>query len=203
MKTQDKARIQRLAHGPKATQEFPQSLIAQHERYGLTEKQWAWVDKLVEEAENPPPPPEPGPDLLGLYVLIGQAAERLKYPKIRLKTSNYTPVVISRAGSRSKYEGALNITDGKPYGENRWFGRVNQDGEFIRSRACTDEVVDLLIKLAENPAKVASEYGRATGNCCFCAKSLTDERSVEVGYGPVCAENFSLPWGGINQEDAA
>jgi len=34
-----------------------------------------------------------------------------------------------------------------------------------------------------------------TGNCCFCRRELTDKRSTEVGYGPICADHFSLPWG--------
>lgn len=44
-------------------------------------------------------------------------------------------------------------------------------------------------------ATFASEYGHAHGYCVFCALELTDERSVAVGYGKVCAERRSLPWG--------
>jgi hypothetical protein len=44
-------------------------------------------------------------------------------------------------------------------------------------------------------AEEAAAFGRATGCCVFCARELTDDRSVEVGYGPVCAANNELPWG--------
>lgn len=62
-------------------------------------------------------------------------------------------------------------------------------------RDSTPELESFLQKFAEDPARVAAEEGKRTGNCVFCAKQLTDERSVAVGYGPQCAEKYSLPWG--------
>lgn len=44
-------------------------------------------------------------------------------------------------------------------------------------------------------AEDAAKFGHVTGQCVFCSRKLTDERSVTVGYGPVCAERESLPWG--------
>lgn len=44
-------------------------------------------------------------------------------------------------------------------------------------------------------AEDASKFGHVTGQCVFCARRLTDERSIAVGYGPVCAEHNALPWG--------
>jgi len=44
-------------------------------------------------------------------------------------------------------------------------------------------------------AEHAGWFGRLHGICCFCAKDLTDDRSIEVGYGPVCAKKHHLPWG--------
>lgn len=44
-------------------------------------------------------------------------------------------------------------------------------------------------------ADEAAAFGHATGHCVFCARELTDDRSVEVGYGPVCAGKNNLPWG--------
>lgn len=41
----------------------------------------------------------------------------------------------------------------------------------------------------------AAEFGHRTGQCVFCLRHLTDERSVSVGYGPICAGNNGLPWG--------
>lgn len=33
----------------------------------------------------------------------------------------------------------------------------------------------------------AAEFGKIYGTCCRCAAPLTDERSIERGYGPICA----------------
>lgn len=44
-------------------------------------------------------------------------------------------------------------------------------------------------------AEEAAEFGRTTAHCVFCARELTDGRSVDVGYGPVCAAHNGLPWG--------
>lgn len=44
----------------------------------------------------------------------------------------------------------------------------------------------------------AAKFGHITGQCVFCARKLTDERSIAVGYGPVCAEREGLPWGEPN-----
>lgn len=44
-------------------------------------------------------------------------------------------------------------------------------------------------------AEQASEFGRITESCIFCSRTLTDDRSKEVGYGKKCAQNHDLPWG--------
>ena len=42
-------------------------------------------------------------------------------------------------------------------------------------------------RLTEDQARA---FGKQHGFCCACARSLDDERSLAVGYGPVCASNF-------------
>ena len=44
-------------------------------------------------------------------------------------------------------------------------------------------------------AEWASAYGHRTGQCVFCFRDLSDERSVHVGYGKECASKHGLPWG--------
>ena len=52
-----------------------------------------------------------------------------------------------------------------------------------------------LSELTKVTAEQAAAFGHLTGNCVFCDRELTDERSISVGYGPVCAKNHGLPWG--------
>jgi hypothetical protein len=44
-------------------------------------------------------------------------------------------------------------------------------------------------------ADEAARFGKCVGACVFCARRLDDTRSVNAGYGPVCAGNLGLPWG--------
>lgn len=46
-------------------------------------------------------------------------------------------------------------------------------------------------------AEKAAAFGKMYGVCVFCGLTLTHEASIEVGYGPVCAENHGLPWGHV------
>ena len=41
--------------------------------------------------------------------------------------------------------------------------------------------------------QAAIEYAKLTNNCSFCGLGLTNDYSVVVGYGPICAENWGLP----------
>ena len=47
-------------------------------------------------------------------------------------------------------------------------------------------------------AAEAASLGHTTHHCCFCGLELTDDgdnKSIDVGYGPVCARKNNLPWG--------
>jgi hypothetical protein len=99
------------------------------------------------------------------------------------------------AGERSKQPGVINVTDGGPFGNNKWYGRVMPDGEWVACRNDYPELaaVALLLKrLGEDPLAVAAEFGKMSGMCAFCGKALSDDKSVAVGYGPVCAQKWNL-----------
>jgi hypothetical protein len=131
----------------------------------------------------------------GVFALFEQAiSNKLKYPKIRLQTCDGSPVMLARAGDKSRYTGQIMVTDGRPFGANTYYGRVDTNGVFFPA-APSSGVRDLLMRLSADPAGVAAEYGRLTGNCCFCGLRLTDARSTAVGYGPICADKFGLGWG--------
>lgn len=134
-------------------------------------------------------------DLEPVVRLLDRAASKLKWPKLRLKVDGQN-VQLGRAGDRSRHPGAVNVTDGRGFENSTWFGRINRDGTFTASRKTSPEVIALLTELARDPEAVATAYGRETGACCMCGRDLTDARSTERGYGPNCAENWGLPWGG-------
>ena len=178
--------------------DFAGSLISNFNRYGrLSEKQMAWVNTLVARAMAPKTMPvvTETVNFQAIQDLFDRAAKNLRRIKIKLQAPNGQPVAFGRAGALSKYAGQIMITDGQPFGQNKFFGRIDVDGSFYGTRSADQTVVDLVKEFAGDPAGTAGRYGRLTGGCSFCNHSLKDDRSTEVGYGPVCAKNFGLVWG--------
>lgn len=185
---------------PAKDQDFAASMVKNIEKYnGATPKQKYWVAQLIARAQNPqaatPQPTQAVGSFTKVYALFAVAKKTLKFPKVRLQVADTLPVVLSMAGAKSKYEGTINVTDGGPFGQNKWYGRVAADGTWTQGKMAFPEmgqVETLLKKLGESPEATAAEYGQLTGYCCFCNRSLTDEKSTAVGYGPVCAAKFGL-----------
>lgn len=179
-------------------QSFARDLVANFDRRGdLSDKQWMWVDRLTERATNPAPAQrtESIGDFSGVAALFERAKQKLRYPKITLQVGPQ-PIQLSLAGSRSKYEGQVQVTDGGPFGANTYFGRVDQQGTWTQGRGATDQeldaVRDFLRAFSNDPAGTAKKHGRLTGRCCFCNTPLKDEHSTAAGFGPVCAKNYGL-----------
>lgn len=66
---------------------------------------------------------------------------------------------------------------------------VRQDEE----RWTFDYAPGVIRNLSEDTAMTleeAKEFGALYGTCCVCARTLTNEESIEAGIGPVCASKF-------------
>ena len=104
------------------------------------------------------------------------------------------------AGPKSKTPGAIMVTGTGSFETRPYYGKITGGACIPASQrnepSTLASVTALLLAFAADPAGTAAAYGRATGVCSFCARQLTDERSVSVGYGPICADTYSLPWGG-------
>lgn len=177
--------------------EFGRSLVSKAAKYDPSPAQLAWMHILVVETECPVKKDKPKSKgiLATIRALIDLGFEKLQYPKVRLQTEGGQRIKMQRAGNGSKNPGRINITDGLPYGESKWFGFISIDGEFVPSNSAPQEVIDAIIAFDADPRATAQGYGTHTGNCCFCGKELTDPKSVAVGYGSTCAGHFGLPYG--------
>lgn len=173
-----------------------------HKRNGkLSEKQIHWVEVLYKKALGVEPEQAAAQNvgnLEGLVNLFTLAKSNLKYPKIVLEVSGY-PLKLSLAGPNSKYKGSVLITDGGPYGSNKWYGAVSPEGEWTPSKQVTEELRGIIARtlnaFSKDAKHAAMTYGHMSSNCCFCNKQLDTTESVEAGYGPVCADKWGLPWG--------
>lgn len=186
--------------------EFPRSLASQYTSgRNLSHKQWAWVHVLAVEAQQKAAQAQQEDrsqvealvqddyQMDRVIALFQKASEKLQYPKLRLADSEGVHYRLSLAGEKSKYQGSVHVCTAS----GTWLGRISSDGLWFPGREAKNYpgLLDLLCRLAADPVAVAREYGHTTGNCCFCRLSLTDPRSLKVGYGPVCASRYSLPYG--------
>jgi hypothetical protein len=91
----------------------------------------------------------------------------------------------------------LYVTDGGAWGESEYYGAIELGtGAFRNGRSRMDpERSDMLVAFNLDPVATAVRSAKITGACSFCSRKLTDERSVAVGYGAICAEKYGLPWG--------
>lgn len=78
-------------------------------------------------------------------------------------------------------------SSGKPYAK-RWDGAgekwTYEQGLYFKLRGATPLT-----------AEDAKQFGELYHHCVFCGLKLTDRRSEDAGYGPICAEKYGLPWG--------
>lgn len=168
-----------------------------------------WVFKIAPRTPAAPATQTQVGDLSGILALFERARQHLRFPAIVLSVPQASTIQVSMAGQNSRVPRSLNVTAFDEYfmGRRRWFGRVLQNGTFEQSRELLPDaarlITERLQQLATDPARVAAEHGRLTGRCCFCNRGLDDERSTAMGYGPVCARHYGLPWGERPAEFAA
>jgi len=136
-------------------------------------------------------------DLSRINAMFDRAKAHLKYPAIVLEGFR-----VSVAGARAKEPGSLTITSIDRTGTDKfgrpardWYGRVSVTGTFHPARNAPADLGDKLRRFAADPVGEAAAFGHLHGACCFCARALSDDRSTTVGYGPICADHYGLPWG--------
>lgn len=177
---------------------FVSDLVANNAKWGLSPIQSNWAIYLAQEelnrAQKRETPAQPVADLTALFDLFKHASEHLKWPKIRLTSAEGRPLVL-KLMTRGQHVGAVAVTNGEAYGSGRdvFYGYLNPDGTTTVEH---QDVLDTVQALAQDPAGFAAKQGFASGNCVFCGRSLSDSEagSSDVGYGPVCAVHYNLPW---------
>jgi hypothetical protein len=108
---------------------------------------------------------------------------RLKFPKLV-----FGDFVISRAPDTGRNPGSLYV---KNRAEGVYLGMVKNSG-FTASRDCTPEVQTTVMGLIADPFAAVDGYGRRTGNCACCGRTLTAAESVDSGIGPICAKKWGF-----------
>ena len=161
---------------------FAHSLV--HGEYGyrkrgyLTENQIAAAERLLAEhrekmrvADDIAKEEDSGIDLRPL------PAGRYAVPDghTRLK------VLIRKPGKQSNWHGWIFVSNAAVYGDQQRYGKQAPDSNY-QGRIQTQ-----LKAIMANPEAASIEYGKLTGTCGVCGRTLEDEVSVARGIGPVCA----------------
>jgi len=181
-------KLVQLFKDSKITSTFAASLISKKNK--LSEKQVAWVHKLVVDTE------ENSYDKI--VELFEKAVKRLKQPKMVFDLPD--AFVMLTRNTVGKYTQSVQVecmTSGtRGYIDLR--GRYHALGDSKMSPG----VARLLKQLNADPVQFTGMYGKLTGRCCYCHLPLTHANSLSVGYGQRCAGNYGLPWGrGRGQKD--
>lgn len=156
-------------------------------------KQLFHVQKILDEIVNAPVLPKISSQKI--FDLFNSAIKHLKYPKINLRTSSGTNIRFSVSQKNTSVIHMNQSGYGSPY-----FGKLWQNGDvelYRDGKTIQVELLTLLEEFAKDPAGVSAKYGKMTRNCCYCSKTLDTPESLAVGYGPVCAKHFGLPWGKV------
>lgn len=173
--------------------DFAQSLIQQHDRRGLSDKQWPWVKRLADRLA--PNPAHQLGDTAALLALFARTGGKLKYPALTVDLSDQDTLRLHVAGDTARHPGSITVNTL----DRQRLGSLHRDGTWspldTRSADLYASVADLLTRLLADPAGFLANHGRLSGACCYCGITLTDQRSVQAGYGPTCAKNWGLAWG--------
>ena len=125
----------------------------------------------------------PAIDISLIEQAFAKAGARLAKPKLHVAIESRA-FTISHAGANSKNSGALYVKEGEEY-----LGKI-MDGKFLAVRSCGAEREANVLQIAADPETATIKYGRLTGRCGCCGRTLTDPKSIERGIGPICAEGY-------------
>lgn len=150
-----------------------------------------------------------------IFAIFDKAKEKMKYPKLKIirtkdvlnrdpeDGTDYPRLIFALAGNKSKVPGSISVTDSGKYPGNKFYARITRGANnqpLIKwyNDASTDHYVKSEIEtILGDPIGFGKLHGIKFSNCMFCGLELTNKNSVTVGYGPICAENWGLPWEGM------
>ena len=170
-----------------ATNTFAASLQSQFKSKGsLSDRQWAAALKAAQNSTKPKEEARSVDSFPNIRALIDSALHNssLKAPMFK-----YKGIKFKMAASNSRHAGRIWV------GDYPSMGTIELDGTLTSWRGLSDENLAIIKELEANPEQKLAEHGKALNSCCYCSKELSDDRSVDHGYGPICAKNWGLPWG--------
>lgn len=113
--------------------------------------------------------------------LVKAASNGLKKPALR-----FEGFTVTMAGASSKNAGGLYLKDGGVYLGKIVDGKLTASWEAKNVAGLLDRIAAAMV----DPVEAARAYGKRSGRCSCCGRTLTDPVSVANGIGPICESNF-------------
>lgn len=176
--------------------EFPKSLcnVYLSSSQPMTTNQRFWLHKLaLTEIEAQKNKESVGDIFTVFHTMLNSAGKKLQSPKIRLLSveGGGEEIKLYLASLRTSLEGYVII-----YGSAGYLGKIDKDGVFypnvVKGATTPNWLIPTLKAFAENPQQQSKRYGALTGRCCFCYLPLSNTKSVNLGFGPVCGKRYGL-----------
>ena len=173
---------------------FGKSLLTQFdEKDRLSDRQWPYVLQIVAESQEalarPTQPVETKPALATekIRALFDDAIDNgLKSPSLLIGDEDHE-IKLSLAKPESKNAGSIYVVLDKDY-----IGRIKLDGSLVKTASTDVDVHGMLTRFLVDPASEARAYGKRTGICCCCGRTLTNPDSIAAGIGPICAGGWGF-----------
>lgn len=107
-------------------------------------------------------------------------------PDIAFRSANGSTVRLHHTGSHSSPSAIHVRKDGRRIGSIKSDGSASAEPEIS-----LDDLLELLQEFNQNPTYAFERYGRETGTCGVCDRTLTNPESIERGIGPICARKIA------------
>jgi hypothetical protein len=173
---------------------FAKSLVDFFNKRGvLSDKQMFHVREITRRAQDGSATRLNALKVPAIYNLFDGAMGCNKRLKVALPDSNGFLIVFKTASSTSSRPGEIFLTLDH---SKEYLGRIDTNGIFYPSYGGNNHptLTATLAEFNDDPVQTVAQYGRLTGICCFCRKHLDDAISIKVGYGPICAKKYKLPY---------
>lgn len=167
--------------------DLARSLADQHNAgKAWSEKQVAAIEAMIQRMEQRRAEREAAATAVDLSSIV-QMFEHAKSSGYKRPVYRAEGLKISLASVNGNNAGALYIKTEA----DRYIGKV-ANGRFFGTHEATEEHKQALAVIAENPRDAAIRYGKRTGSCACCGRTLSNATSIELGIGPICADRWGF-----------
>jgi hypothetical protein len=167
-------------------------LIRERKNEYMSDSQVSWVYKLAQDSLDAkmPKPEKITQDVSNILGSLVEAnVQGIKRPALRLRSESGAKVNIKYMTKGNNAGGAWVTVNGD------LMGKIDDQGQFDCYEKNAESKSNWMSWMAEVNADVhhaISQYGKETGSCGCCGRTLSDPISVRLGIGPICLDRYGL-----------